>query len=189
MPNCEIISGGVNNAEKIKIPKKKYFLFFLRNLTSTIPNFVKIIKRIGNSNDIPDANNKNIVNFIYSEYLDSSSKLRPEEKKFSKDIKKDQINGIKTKYAKVIPKKNKIGIKKKIGIKIFFSLLYIAGDKKSTIWTIKKGIERIKDANNDIFKLDTKTSGNPVKIILLSSTSTSNLNKGLDRISPKKEAL
>ena len=83
MPNCEIISGGVNNAEKIKIPKKKYFLFFRRNLTFTIPNFFKIIKRIGNSKDIPDANNKNIVNFIYSEYLDSSSKLRPEEKKIS----------------------------------------------------------------------------------------------------------
>ena len=88
MPNCEIISGGVNNAEKTKIPKKKYFLFFLKNLTSTIPNFVKIIKRIGNSNDIPDANNRNIVNFIYSEYLDSSSKLRPEEKKVFKRNKK-----------------------------------------------------------------------------------------------------
>ena len=189
MPNCEIISGGVNNAEKIKIPKKKYFLFFLRNLTSTIPNFVKIIKRIGNSNDIPDANNKNIVNFIYSEYLDSSSKLKPEEKKFSKDIKKDHIKGIKKKYAKVSPKKNKIGIKKNMGIKIFFSLLYIAGDKKRTNWTIKKGIERIKDANNEIFKLDKKTSGNPVKIILLLSASTSNFNKGLEIISPKKDAL
>ena len=84
-----------------------------------------------------------------------------------------------------MPKKNKIGIKKKIGIKIFFSFLYIAGDKKSTIWTIKKGIETIKDANNDIFKLETKTSGNPVKIILFSSESTSNLNKGLERSSPK----
>ena len=76
-------------------------------MTSTIPNFVNIIKRIGNSNDIPDANNKNIVNFIYSEYLDSSSKLRPDEKKVFKRNKKDQIKGIKTKYAKVIPKKNK----------------------------------------------------------------------------------
>ncbi len=169
MPNCEIISGGVNNAEKIKIPKKKYFLFFLKNLTSMIPNFVKIIKKIGNSKDIPDANNKNIVNFIYSEYLDSSSKLRPEEKKFSNEIKKDQIKGIKTKYAKTIPQKNNIGTKKNIGIKILFSFLYIAGDRKSTIWTIKKGIEIIKDANKDIFRLDTKTSGNPVKIILFSS--------------------
>ncbi len=97
MPNCEIISGGVNIAEKTKIPKKKYFLFFLRNISSTIPNLVNIIKRIGNSKDIPDANNKNIVNFIYSEYLDSSSKLKPEEKKFSNEIKKDQMNGIKTK--------------------------------------------------------------------------------------------
>ena len=112
MPNCEIISGGVNNAEKTKIPKKKYFLLFLRNLTLTIPNFVKIIKRIGNSKDIPDANNKNIVNFIYSEYLDSSSKLRPDEKKFSNEIKKDQIKGIKTKYAKAIPKKIRLGLKK-----------------------------------------------------------------------------
>ena len=185
MPNCEIISGGVNNAEKTRIPKKKYFLFFLRNLTLIIPNFVKIIKRIGNSKDIPDANNKNIVNFIYSEYLDSSSKLRPEEKKFSKDIKKDHMKGIKAKYAKVIPKRNKIGIKKIMGIKIFFSFLYIAGDRKNTIWIIKKGIERIKDANKDIFKFETKTSGSPVKIILLSSESTSNLNKGLERSSPK----
>ena len=185
MPNCEIISGGVNNAENTKIPKKKYFLFFLKNLTSTIPNFVNIIKRIGNSKDIPDANNKNIVNFMYSEYLDSSSKLRPDEKKFSKDIKKDQIKGIKTKYAKVIPQKNKTGTKKNTGIKILFSFLYIAGDRKSTIWIIKKGIERIKDANKDIFRLDTKTSGNPVKIILLSSEKISNLNKGLERSSPK----
>ena len=169
MPNCEIMSGGVNNAEKSKIPKKKYFLFFLKNLISTIPNFVKIIIRIGNSNDIPEANNRNIVNFIYSEYLDSSSKLRPEEKKFSNEMKKDQIKGIKTKYAKTIPQKNNIGTNKNIGIKIFFSFLYIAGDRKSTIWTIKKGIEIIKDANNDIFRLDTKTSGNPVKIILFSS--------------------
>ena len=30
MPNCEIISGGVNNAEKTKIPKKSIFYFFLR---------------------------------------------------------------------------------------------------------------------------------------------------------------
>ena len=185
MPNCEIISGGVNIAEKTKIPKKKYFLFFLKNLISTIPNFVKIIKRIGNSNDIPDANNKNIVNFIYSEYLDSSSKLRPDEKKFSNEIKNDQIIGIKTKYAKVIPKKNKIGTIKNIGMKIFFSRLYIAGDRKSTNWIIRNGIEIIKDANKDIFKLDTKTSGKPVKIILLSSDSTSNLNNGLERSSPK----
>ena len=28
MPNCEIISGGVNNAEKTKIPKKKVFSIF-----------------------------------------------------------------------------------------------------------------------------------------------------------------
>ena len=66
-------------------------------------------------------------------------------------------------------------------MKIFFSFLYIAGDKKSTIWTIKKGIEIIKEANNDIFRLDMKTSGNPVKIILLLSESTNNLNKGLEK--------
>ncbi len=94
MPNCEIISGGVNTAENIRIPKKKYFLLFFSIWIFRILNLVRIIKRIGNSNEIPLAIRRNIINFMYSEYLDSSSKLKPEEKKFSKEIKKDQIIGI-----------------------------------------------------------------------------------------------
>ena len=77
----------------------------MRKYSLKIPNFVRKIIIIGNSNDNPLARRRNIVNFIYSEYLDSSSKLRPDEKKFSNEIKKDQIKGIKTKYAKAIPKK------------------------------------------------------------------------------------
>ena len=57
----------------------------------------------------------------------------PELKKFSKEIKKSQIKGIKRKYAKITPNKNNNDIKKNIGKKNLFSFLYIAGDKKSTI--------------------------------------------------------
>tara|TARA_B100000524_G_C23477995_1_gene308640 strand:- start:65 stop:358 length:294 start_codon:yes stop_codon:yes gene_type:complete len=94
MPNCEIISGGVNKAEKIRIPIKKYFLLFFNNLIFRILSLVKTINRIGNSKDNPLANNKNIINLIYSEYLDSNSKLKPEEKKLSNEMKKFQIIGI-----------------------------------------------------------------------------------------------
>lgn len=94
MPNCEIISGGVKIAEKIKIPIKKYFLFFFNILILSIFSLVKIISKIGNWNESPLAKRSSIVNFIYSEYLDSSSKFRPLGKKFSKDIKNDQIKGI-----------------------------------------------------------------------------------------------
>ena len=59
-------------AENIKIPIRKNFLFFLRKYTLKIPNFVRKIIIIGNSNDNPLARRRNIVNFIYSEYLDSS---------------------------------------------------------------------------------------------------------------------
>ena len=97
MPNCEIISGGVNKAEKIRILIKKYFLLFFNKLTFRILSFVNTINRIGNSKDKPLANNKYIINLIYSEYLDSNSKLKPEEKKLSNDIKKLQIIGIKIK--------------------------------------------------------------------------------------------
>ena len=94
MPNCEIISGGVKIAEKIIIPIKKYFLFLFNILTFKILNFVNIINNIGNSNEIPLAKSKNIINLIYSEYLDSSSKFNPELKKFSNEIKNSQIKGI-----------------------------------------------------------------------------------------------
>ena len=45
--------------------------------------------------------------------------------------------------------------------------------------------EIISDAKRDIFRFDKKTSGKPVNIILLFSESSSNSNKGLDKISPK----
>ena len=133
MPNCEIMSGGVKNAEKTRIPKKKYFLLFFNNLTFKILSLVRTINKIGNSKDKPLAKSKNIINLIYSEYLDSNSKLNPEEKKLSKEIKKFHIIGIKTKYAKITPRKNKKGIRKKIGKKNFFSFLYIAGEINKTI--------------------------------------------------------
>ena len=67
MPNCEIISGGVNKAENIKIPIKKYFLLFFKILILRIFNFVKIINKIGNSKDNPLAKSRSIVSLIYSE--------------------------------------------------------------------------------------------------------------------------
>ena len=61
---------------------------------------------------------------MYSEYLDSSSIDNKETSiKFSYEIKKDQINGIKKKYAKKIPIKKKKIIRITNGKKIFFSLL------------------------------------------------------------------
>lgn len=94
MPNCEIMSGGVKIAEKTRIPKKKYFLFFFNISIFRILNLVNIISKIGNSKEIPPARSKCIINFIYSEYLDSNSKFKPDCKKFSKEIKNDQIIGI-----------------------------------------------------------------------------------------------
>ena len=53
------------------------------------------------------------------------------------------------------------------GIKNFFSFLYKAGDINMIIWIINIGVEIKKDANKEIFRFDTKTSGSAVKIILL----------------------
>ena len=45
------------------------------------------------------------------------------------------------------------------------------------------------EEKNEIFKFDTKTSGNPVNIILLFSELLSNWNNGLDKNSARKDAL
>ena len=58
-------------------------------------DLVNNIIKTGNSNDSPLAKSKNIVNFTYSEYCDSSSTGNELFKKFSYDIKKFQITGIK----------------------------------------------------------------------------------------------
>ena len=92
-----------------------------------------IIKRIGNSNDIPDANNRNIVNFIYSEYLDSSCIGNDPSTKLSQDIKKDHIIGIKKKYANNIPRKKNIIDIIDTNTKTFFSFLYNAGEVKRIV--------------------------------------------------------
>ena len=64
------------------------------------------------------------MSFIYSEYFDSNTTgTEPEE--FSKDEKNPNY-GIK-KIGKGDTANKKIGIKKKVGIKIFFSFLYKAG--------------------------------------------------------------
>ena len=52
---------------------KKNFLFFDKNWWLKIPILVIRIIKIGNSNDKPLAKSKNMVNFMYSEYLDSNS--------------------------------------------------------------------------------------------------------------------
>ena len=95
MPICEITSGGVKIAEKINIPRKKYFLFFFNKFTFIILNLASVINKIGSSNEIPLVKSNNIVSFMYSEYRDSSSTLKPSLlNKFSNEMKNDQIIGI-----------------------------------------------------------------------------------------------
>lgn len=84
---------------------------------------------------------------------------------------------------------NKTGMATKIGNKVFFSFLYMAGDINKISCINKKGKAKINDANNDIFRLDKKTSGKAVKIILLSSSSFNKSKRGCDRNSPMIEAL
>ena len=50
---------------------------------------------------------------------------------------------------------------------------------------ISTGVETKKDANKEIFRFDTKTSGKEVKIILWFGESTNNENSGLVKISPR----
>ena len=95
MPICDIISGGVNIAEKTKIPIIKYFLFSFRVFRLKILNLFKIINSIGNSKESPLVNNKYIVSFIYSEYFDSKTTGTELCIKFSNEIKKLHIIGIK----------------------------------------------------------------------------------------------
>ena len=82
-----------------------------------------------------------------------------------------------------------MGIIQNTGKNIFFSFLYNAGDINSTTCIMKNGSETINAANNAIFKLDTKTSGNPVNIILLLSTFCKRLNNGFAKSSLTKEVL
>ena len=147
------------------------------------------MSKIGNSKEIPAARSKYIINFIYSEYLDSNSKFNPDCKKFSKEIKNDQIIGINKQYANNTPKKNKIGTIKIIGRKKDFSFLYIAGEINSTNWITMKGKVIMKEANKEIFKFDKKTSGRPVNIILFLSGSSRRTKRGLDNNSPTYDAL
>ena len=123
------------------MPTKKYFLFVFNVSQSTIPTFERTNNKIGNSKDKPLANSKYIVSFIYSEYLDSKTTGTEPCRKFSKDRKKSQIIGIKKKQAKTTPQIKRIGIKKKVGMIIFFSFLYKAGYINNTICDIKKGNE------------------------------------------------
>ena len=82
-------------AEKIIIPRIKYFLFVLSCFTVRIFSLVKIINKIGKRNDSPLANSKFIVSFMYSEYFDSNSTFNEPSNKFSNDRKKFQTTGIK----------------------------------------------------------------------------------------------
>ena len=54
---------------------------------------------------------------------------------------------------------------------------------------MKKGNENRKEANNEILRFETKTSGKAVNIILLSPESRNKSNKGFVRIPPTIEAL
>ena len=167
MPNWEITSGGVKIAENKRIAITKYFLFSFKRLIVINFSLTRIINKIGNKKEIPHEKSKYIVSFIYSEYLDSSSKEKESPRKFSNDRKKDQISGIKKKYENKTPKKKRIGTKDKIGKKKFFSFLYKAGEINIDNWSTKNGNETRKDEKIEIFKLEINTSGSPVKIILL----------------------
>ena len=50
---------------------------------------------------------------------------------------------------------------------------------------IRTGVETKKDANKEILRFDTNTSGREVKIILWFGESTNNENNGLVKISPR----
>ena len=71
------------------------------------------------------------------------------------------------------------------GIKNFFSFLYKAGEINKIIWIIKNGAETRKEVNKEILRLDTKTSGNEVKIILWLGEFSNNEKRGLVRTSPR----
>ena len=83
-------------AEKIIIPRIKYFLFVLSCFTLRIFSLVKIINKIGKRNDSPLANNKFIVSFMYSEYFDSNSTFNEPSNKFSNDRKNSKQLELKT---------------------------------------------------------------------------------------------
>ena len=57
------------------------------------------------------------------------------------------------------------------------------------IWIINIGVEIKKDANKEIFRFDTKTSGSAVKIILLFDEFSNIENKGAVKISPRYATL
>ena len=101
------------------------------NIGNSQTHIVPII--IGNSNDNPLARRRNIVNFIYSEYLDSSCIGNDPSTKLSQDIKKDHIIGIKKKYANNIPRKKNIIDIIDTNTKTFFSFLYNAGEVKRIV--------------------------------------------------------
>lgn len=71
------------------------------------------------------------------------------------------------------------------GIKNFFSFLYKAGEINKIIWIIKNGAETGKEVNKEILRLDTKTSGNEVKIILWLGEFSNNEKRGLVSTSPR----
>ena len=75
-----------------------------------------------------------------------------------------------------------MGIRNEIGLKKTFSFLYKAGEINIENCKMKKGNELRNEANNEIFKYEINTSGNPVKIILFSSLSENRLYNGLDKI-------
>ena len=71
------------------------------------------------------------------------------------------------------------------GIKKFFSFLYKAGEINKIIWIMKNGAETRKEVNKEILRLDTKTSGNEVKIILWLGEFSNNEKRGLVSTSPR----
>ena len=70
--------------------------------------------------------------------------------------------------------------------KIFFSFLYIAGEMNKNYCIINIGVETKKDANREILRLEIKTSGKAVNIILcLERVLLSTEKSGLVKIFPR----
>lgn len=127
---------GVKTAERTKIPKITYFLFSLKLLRETIPNWTRIIIKIGNSKTIADENIKLKANPIYFSAVNNGCNCSP-EKRVRIFIERGRKN-----IPNVVPRKNKIVPKIKRYNNNFFSSFFKAGEIKTITWYKIKGKEK-----------------------------------------------
>ena len=94
-PICEIISGGVINAEIRKIITIINLLFFCKSLGDVKPKIVNKKIAVGNWNARPKANASFKVNEMYSFIFGSNSTVKLfSDPDVSKEIKKSHARGI-----------------------------------------------------------------------------------------------